>query len=95
MGETALLTRRMDVTHKQTQEKMNTIKRFAGLVWMALAVFAVYLIIHQAGVEFGKNPALDTKIFWYTIIPVFTPIMVGLALFGYYCFKGEYDRAEA
>ncbi|MFN0036564.1 MAG: DUF6814 family protein [Saprospiraceae bacterium] len=70
---------------------MNALKRLAGLVWIALAAYAVYLMVHQAGVEFGKNPALDTRIFWYTIIPIFTPIMLGLALFGYYCLKGEYD----
>lgn len=62
---------------------------------MALAVYAVYLMVHQASVEFGKSPALDTRIFWYTIIPVFTPIMLGLGLFGYYCLKGEYDRLES
>jgi hypothetical protein len=71
---------------------MNKIKRFAGFVWMVLAAFGVYLMLHQAGVEFEKNPALDTRIFWYTIIPIFTPIMFGLVLFGYYCLKGEYDR---
>lgn len=73
---------------------MNSIKRLAGLVWIALAVYAVYLMIHQAGIEFGASPKLDTRIFWFTIIPVFVPIMAGLALFGYYCFKGEYDHAE-
>lgn len=74
---------------------MNAVKRLAGLLWIALTAFALYLIVHRAGVEFDQNPALDTRIFWYTIIPVFTPIMFGLALFGYYCFKGEYGRAEA
>jgi len=73
---------------------MNNIKRFAGVIWMLLAAFGVYLMVHQAGVEFGKNPSLDTRIFWYTIIPIFTPIMLGLVLFGYYCLKGEYDRAK-
>lgn len=71
---------------------MNSVKRLAGLVWMALAAYAIYLMVHQAGTEFSKNPALDTRIFWYTIIPVFTPIMIGLGLFGFYCLKGEYDR---
>lgn len=71
---------------------MNSLKRLAGLVWMALAAYAMYLMVHQAGTEFGKSPALDTRIFWYTIIPVFTPIMIGLGLFGYYCLKGEYDQ---
>ncbi len=61
---------------------------------MAAAAFAVYLMLRQAGIEFGKSPALDTRIFWYTIIPVFTPIMCGLALFGLYCLQGEYDHVE-
>jgi hypothetical protein len=72
---------------------MNAIKRLSGLLWMACAAFAIYLMVHQAGVEFGKSPALDTRIFWYTIIPVFSPIMCGLGLFGYYCLRGEYDQA--
>ncbi len=73
---------------------MNSLKRIAGLAWMAAAVFAVYLMVRQAGIEFGKSPALDTRIFWYTIIPIFSPIMFGLGLFGFYCLKGEYDRID-
>jgi hypothetical protein len=71
---------------------MNSLKRISGIIWMVLGVLAIYLLVRQAGIEFGKNPALDTRIFWYTIIPVFSPIMIGLCLFGYYCLKGEYDR---
>ncbi len=71
------------------------VKQYAGIIWIALAAFGVYLMVHQATIEFGKNPALDTRIFWYTIIPIFTPIMFGLGLFGYYCLKGEYDQATA
>ena len=73
---------------------MNSLKRISGLLWMAAAVLAVYLMVMQASTEFAKSPALDTRIFWYTIIPIFTPIMFGMALFGYYCLKGEYDRIE-
>lgn len=74
---------------------MNTLKRYAGLVWIALAIFGVCLMVYQANIEFGKNPALDTRIFWYTIFPVFTPIMCGFALFGYYCLRGEYNLSKA
>lgn len=72
---------------------MNALKRLSGLLWMACGLYAIYLLMHQAGVEFGKSPALDTRIFWYTIIPIFSPIMLGLVLFGYYCLRGEYDQA--
>ena len=29
---------------------------------------------------------------WFIIIGIFTPIVIGLFIFGYYAFKGEYDR---
>ena len=69
---------------------MNVLKKFAGLLWIALGLFAIGIMLYQANVEFGKNPALDTRIFWYTIIPIFTPIMFGLGLFGWYAWRGEY-----
>ncbi|MCC7464954.1 MAG: hypothetical protein IT261_01715 [Saprospiraceae bacterium] len=34
---------------------------------------------------------LDTQMFWYIIIPIFLPIILGLLLFGWYAWKGEYD----
>lgn len=73
---------------------MNKLKRLAGSIWIAAAALALWLMIRQANLEFGKSPALDTRIFWYTIVPIFLPIMGGLGLFGWYCLKGEYDRAE-
>lgn len=69
---------------------MQQLKKFAGIIWMVLAVLSIYLMVQQATKEFAASPALDTRIFWYTIIPVFLPIMAGLGLFGYYCVKGEY-----
>jgi hypothetical protein len=76
---------------------MNTLKRLFGFIWIALGVAAVYMMVNQAGVEIAaavKNnkAVLDTQMFWYIIIPIFTPIMVGLCIFGWYAFKGEYDQ---
>lgn len=76
---------------------MNTLKRFSGFLWMALGVAAVLLMLRQMGTELAAARAankavLDTQMFWYIIIPIFTPIMIGLCLFGWYAWKGEYDR---
>lgn len=71
---------------------MNWIRKIAGLLWIAIGVAAFGLMLYRASVEFGKNPSLDTRIFWFTIVPVFTPIMIGLGLFGWYALRGEYDR---
>lgn len=56
----------------------------------------MYLMFQRAGHEISKAIAdnkavLDTRMFWYIIIPIFTPIMAGLCLFGWYAWKGEYD----
>ena len=75
---------------------MNSLKRLAGFVWIALGAIIIYLLFSRAGFEIaeataGKRPLLDTHMFWYIIIPIFLPIMIGLLLFGWFAFKGEYD----
>jgi hypothetical protein len=75
---------------------MNSLKRLSGFIWIALGFGAVYLMVRQMSSEVAAATAankavLDTKMFWYIIIPIFTPIMAGLCLFGWYAWKGEYD----
>jgi hypothetical protein len=75
---------------------MNSLKRLAGILWIALGAIVIYLLFAQAGTEIaeahlGKRPLLDTQMFWYIIIPIFLPIMIGLLLFGWFALKGEYD----
>ncbi|MBN8677104.1 MAG: hypothetical protein J0M29_02700 [Chitinophagales bacterium] len=75
---------------------MNSLKRLAGFIWIALGAIVIYLLFTQAGKEIaeavaGKRVLLDTQMFWYIIIPIFLPIILGLLLFGWYAFKGEYD----
>lgn len=65
-------------------------------MWIGLGLAAVYLMVRQMGTEISaaqaaKKAVLDTQMFWYIIIPIFTPIMAGLCLFGWYAWKGEYD----
>jgi hypothetical protein len=76
---------------------MDLIKKLSGFVWIALGLAAVYFMVSHAGTEIAaavKNnkAVLDTQMFWYIIIPIFTPIMAGLCLFGWYAWKGEYSR---
>lgn len=75
---------------------MNSLKRLSGFIWIVLGVAAVYMMVRQAGTEItaaaaANKAVLDTKMFWYIIIPIFSPIMAGLCLFGWYAWKGEYD----
>ena len=71
---------------------MNSIKRFLGVIWMLLGPLTIYFLIKTAADEITKKPVLDTKIQWAVFVVVFIPIAIGITIFGYYAFKGEYDR---
>lgn len=71
---------------------MNSFKRWLGLVWILLGPVAVYFLLRTAAIEIAKKPVIDTKIQWGVFVVIFIPIAIGIMIFGYYAFKGEYDH---
>ena len=71
---------------------MNSIKRFAGILWILLGPAAIYYLIKTASEEIAKKPVIDTKIQWVVFVVIFIPVAIGLMIFGWYAFRGEYDR---
>lgn len=71
---------------------MNQLKRYLGIIWMALAPITVFFLIKTAISEISLKPNIDTKIQWSVFVVIFIPIAIGLAIFGYYALKGEYDH---
>lgn len=73
---------------------MNNIKRLMGLVWMLIAPAAIYLMVSSAiqNISSGGTKDINQPIPWIIIIVIFTPIALGLIVFGWYAFKGEYDK---
>lgn len=71
---------------------MNQIKRYAGIIWILLGPVAMFYLIKTAAAEIVANPGVDTKIQWGVFVLVFLPIAIGMSIFGYYAWKGEYDR---
>ena len=71
---------------------MNTIKRFAGIVWILMGPAAIFYLIKTASEEITKKPVLDTKIQWIVFVVIFIPIAIGLMMFGWYALKGEYHK---
>jgi hypothetical protein len=71
---------------------MNAIKKYLGIVWMALGPVAIYYMIKTAAAEIAAKPVIDTKIQWAVFIIVFVPIAIGLVIFGWYAFKNEYQQ---
>ena len=74
-------------------KKLNSIKKWLGLVWMVLGPAAIIILILSAFENI--NPSLKGDIHqplpWIIIISIFTPIAIGLTIFGWYAWKGEYD----
>lgn len=72
---------------------MNTIKRLAGILWLALAAAAAYFCIFVFGLPKFTTGNQDDLVFGIIIVFILTPLIVyGLGIFGYYALRGEYDN---
>jgi Na+/serine symporter len=73
---------------------MNNIKKYLGIVWLLLAPVVIFFLV--AGAISNIDPAgkkdINNLIIWIIIITIFTPIAIGLMIFGWYALKGEYDH---
>lgn len=65
-----------------------------GLIWIVLAPVIIYFLVSSAVQHIGSGGTKDINqpIPWIIIIGIFTPIAIGLMIFGYYAVKGEYDH---
>jgi type VI protein secretion system component VasK len=72
---------------------MQRLKRYLGIVWMLLGPLAIAILIW--GAANNINPAgtgdINKPLPWIIIIAIFTPIAIGLTVFGWYAWKGEYS----
>lgn len=61
---------------------------------MLLAPVLIYFLIVGAlhNINSTGTKDINKPIPWIIIIGVFTPIAIGLMIFGYYALKGEYDH---
>jgi drug/metabolite transporter (DMT)-like permease len=71
---------------------MNTIKKYAGLLWIALGPLAMYFLIQTAAAEIHKKPITDTWVQWSIFIIVALPIAIGMIFFGLFALRGEYNQ---
>lgn len=64
-----------------------------GIVWMLLTPVIMYFLVKGAFHNIGNgDKEFNKPLPWFIIIGIFTPIAIGLFIFGYYAFKGEYDH---
>ena len=75
---------------------MNQLRKFAGIIWLAMGAFAGYFSITSIGLpKFTSGLAGNQSdlVFGIIVLIILTPIIVGAMLtFGYYALTNEYDR---
>jgi Zn-dependent protease with chaperone function len=71
---------------------MNDLKKYLGVAWMLLGPAAIAFLVQQAYSQLsGPKGTTDAWIQWSIIIFIFTPIAVGMVIFGWYAWKREYE----
>ncbi len=73
---------------------MNAFKKFLGIFWLLLAPVIIYALVDGAitHIDTQGKKDINNPVIWVIIISIFTPIAIGLMIFGWYAFKGEYKR---
>ena len=72
---------------------MNKLKRILGILWIVIGIASILLLVYSAfqNIDATGKADINKPLPWIIIIAVFTPIAIGLTIFGWYCWKGEYD----
>jgi purine-cytosine permease-like protein len=73
---------------------MNQLKKIMGVLWMILAPAVIYFLVMGAvhNIDSAGTKDINKPVPWIIIITIFTPIAIGLMIFGFYSVKGEYDK---
>ena len=69
------------------------VKKLMGFVWILIAPIIIFFLVSGAINNIGNGSKdINKPIPWIIIITIFTPIAVGLMIFGWYAIKGEYEK---
>jgi len=73
---------------------MNAIKKYLGIIWLLLAPVVIFFLVAGAiaNIDTAGKKDINNPVIWIIIITIFTPIAIGLMIFGWYALKGEYDH---
>ena len=75
---------------------MNQVKRYLGILWMLIGPVIFILLVFSAveNINSTVKGDISNPIPWIIILAIFAPIAVGLSIFGWYSWKGEYDERK-
>lgn len=73
---------------------MTAIRRYFGLLFLIIAPLVILELVQGAirNIDMAGKKDINNPVIWIIIIIIFTPIALGLIIFGWYAFRGEYDR---
>lgn len=72
---------------------MNSLKKYLGIVWMLLGPASIAFLVWQAAKKLGLATATTNDwLQWGIIIFIFTPVAIGMVIFGWYAWNNEYDH---
>ena len=73
---------------------MNILKKYLGIIWLLLGPVFIFFLVYGAIINIdpaGKKD-INNPIIWIIIISIFTPIAIGMMIFGWYALKNEYHH---
>lgn len=73
---------------------MNQLKKILGLFWMLAGPVLIYFLIHGAvaNIDSTGTKEINNPVIWLIIILIFLPVAIGLCIFGWYAWRGEYEH---
>jgi hypothetical protein len=75
---------------------LGMVKRYLGKIWILLgpALFVCPLVAAIHFITAATEGDVGNSVPWIIILVIICPIALGLTIFGWYCWKGEYDEAK-
>ena len=72
---------------------MNLLKKYLGIIWLLLGPAVIFFLVYGAILNINPHGTKDINnpVIWIIIIAIFTPVAIGMIIFGWYALKGEYD----
>ena len=73
---------------------MNSIKKILGYLWILIAMASIVILVVGAvkNIDLQGSADINKPVPWIIIISIFTPIAIGLMIFGYYALTDEYKK---
>ena len=73
---------------------MNSVKKYLGILWLLLGPVVIYFLVSGAisNIDPGGKKDINNPVIWIIIITIFTPIAIGLMIFGWYALKDQYGH---